>query len=193
MALCVLLSVLQRSTWTVDWTNVSVRQGSLDSVDPSNRLHTFTVSSHYDYTFPLGRQVDSNREEGSSDWTRPSSRSMLSRYILLLTVDDLLETRCVTYSLLCELTCHLHALLTILHRPTSLQYCHFRDCKALLVTSLTHVSGAIASLLTFTCTYPLHLHDMSQCVVCVRRDQVNWVQHCVGHDTLWWRYRVPPW
>jgi len=89
--------------------------------------------------------------------------------------------------------CHLHALLTILRRPTSLQYCHFRDCKALLVTSLTHVSGAIASLLTFTCTYPLHLHDMSQCVVCVRRDQVNWVQHCVGHDTLWWRYRVPPW
>ena len=27
--------------------------------------------------------------------------------------------------------------------------CHFRDCKALLVTSLTHVSGAIASALTF--------------------------------------------
>jgi len=24
--------------------------------------------------------------------------------------------------------------------------CHFRDCKALLVTSLTHVSGAIASV-----------------------------------------------
>ena len=28
--------------------------------------------------------------------------------------------------------------------------CHFRDCKALLVTSLTHVSGAVASTLTFT-------------------------------------------
>jgi len=28
--------------------------------------------------------------------------------------------------------------------------CHFRDCKALLVTSLTHVSGAIASVETFT-------------------------------------------
>ena len=28
--------------------------------------------------------------------------------------------------------------------------CHFRDCKALLVTSLTHVSGAIASVQTFT-------------------------------------------
>ena len=26
--------------------------------------------------------------------------------------------------------------------------CHFRDCKALLVTSLTHVSGAIASVQT---------------------------------------------
>ena len=28
--------------------------------------------------------------------------------------------------------------------------CHFRDCKALLVTSLTHVSSAIASVQTFT-------------------------------------------
>jgi len=28
--------------------------------------------------------------------------------------------------------------------------CHFRDCKALLVTSLTHVSGAIASVQTFS-------------------------------------------
>jgi len=34
--------------------------------------------------------------------------------------------------------------------------CHFRDCKALVVTSLTHVSGAIArlSVQTFTFTYP---------------------------------------
>jgi len=30
--------------------------------------------------------------------------------------------------------------------------CHFRDCKALLVTSLTHVSGDIASVQTFTFT-----------------------------------------
>jgi len=30
--------------------------------------------------------------------------------------------------------------------------CHFRDCKALLVTSVTHVSGAIASAQTFTFT-----------------------------------------
>jgi len=27
--------------------------------------------------------------------------------------------------------------------------CHFQDCKALLVTSLTHVSGAIASVQIF--------------------------------------------
>ena len=32
--------------------------------------------------------------------------------------------------------------------------CNFRDCKALLVTSLTHVSGAIASAQTFTFYYP---------------------------------------
>ena len=31
--------------------------------------------------------------------------------------------------------------------------CHFRDCKALLVASLTHVSGAIASVQTFTFTF----------------------------------------
>jgi len=30
---------------------------------------------------------------------------------------------------------------------------HFRDCKALLVTSLTRVSGAIASVQTFTFTF----------------------------------------
>jgi len=30
--------------------------------------------------------------------------------------------------------------------------CHFRNCKTLLVTSLTHVSGAIASVQTFTLT-----------------------------------------
>ena len=33
--------------------------------------------------------------------------------------------------------------------------CHFRDCKALLVTSLTHVSGAIASVQTFTLNFYL--------------------------------------
>jgi len=35
--------------------------------------------------------------------------------------------------------------------------CHFRDCKALLVTSLTHVSGAIASVQTFTFTLKTEL------------------------------------
>jgi len=35
--------------------------------------------------------------------------------------------------------------------------CHFRDCKALLVTSLTHVSGAIASVQTFIFTFYLCL------------------------------------
>ena len=37
--------------------------------------------------------------------------------------------------------------------------CHFRDCKALLVTSLTHVSGAIASVQTFT----LYLYIVTWC------------------------------
>ena len=31
--------------------------------------------------------------------------------------------------------------------------CHFRDCKALLVTSLTNVSGAITNVQTFTFTF----------------------------------------
>ena len=30
--------------------------------------------------------------------------------------------------------------------------CHFQDCKVLLVTSLTHVSGTITSVQTFTVT-----------------------------------------
>jgi len=38
--------------------------------------------------------------------------------------------------------------------------CHFRDCKALLVTSLTHVSGAIASVQTFTFTFMSSLYQM---------------------------------
>jgi len=36
--------------------------------------------------------------------------------------------------------------------------CHFRDCKTLLVTSLTHVSGAITSVQTFTFTLDLLGH-----------------------------------
>ena len=35
--------------------------------------------------------------------------------------------------------------------------CHYRDCKALLVTSLTHVSGAIASVDVETFTSPFTL------------------------------------
>jgi len=53
------------------------------------------------------------------------------------------------------------------HHWLMLIRCHFRDCKALLVTSLTHVSGAIASVQTFTfrpnaqkytCANLLHLY-----------------------------------
>jgi len=36
--------------------------------------------------------------------------------------------------------------------------CHFRDCKALLVTSLTRVSGAITSLQTFTFTFTFTMY-----------------------------------
>ena len=39
--------------------------------------------------------------------------------------------------------------------------CHFRDCKALLVTSLTYVSGAIASVRTFTNTTANHLSKLN--------------------------------
>jgi len=34
--------------------------------------------------------------------------------------------------------------------------CHLRYCKELLVTSLTHVSGTIASVQTFTFTFYLY-------------------------------------
>ena len=37
--------------------------------------------------------------------------------------------------------------------------CYFRYCKALLVTSLTHVSGAIASVQTFTFTFTISERD----------------------------------
>jgi len=37
--------------------------------------------------------------------------------------------------------------------------CHFQDCKALLVTSLTHVSEAIASVQTFTFTFTFNAAD----------------------------------
>ena len=47
--------------------------------------------------------------------------------------------------------------------------CHFRDCKALLVTSLTHVSSAIAGVqtFTFTCVILILLWQMNIVVVIV--------------------------
>ena len=36
--------------------------------------------------------------------------------------------------------------------------CHFQDYKALLVTSLTHVSSAVTSVQTFTFTFTFTLH-----------------------------------
>jgi len=38
--------------------------------------------------------------------------------------------------------------------------CHFRDCKALLVTSLTRVSGAITSVQTFTLSRSLPIRKL---------------------------------
>ena len=43
--------------------------------------------------------------------------------------------------------------------------CHFRDCKALLVTSLTHVSGAIASVQTFTFTFKVLKDCVAECMM----------------------------
>jgi len=51
--------------------------------------------------------------------------------------------------------------------------CHFRDCKALLVTSLTHVCVAIASVQTFTFTFsssrdvPLMMMMMIMMMICL--------------------------
>ena len=45
--------------------------------------------------------------------------------------------------------------------------CHFRDCKALLVTSLTYVSGAIASVQTFTFTNFNRMKTSTWLVVCI--------------------------
>jgi len=38
--------------------------------------------------------------------------------------------------------------------------CHFRDCKALLVTTLTHVNGALASVQTFTFSLKQKISDV---------------------------------
>ena len=50
--------------------------------------------------------------------------------------------------------------------------CHFRDCKALLVTSLAHVSGTIASVQTFT--FYLYIKLVLQ-----------WGFAMVLHSTVW--------
>ena len=62
--------------------------------------------------------------------------------------------------------------------------CHFRDCKALLVTSLTHVSGAIANVQTFTFTFKTttYVHKLYWCPSisswiipgCVASQYENW-------------------
>ena len=45
--------------------------------------------------------------------------------------------------------------------------CHFRDCKELLVTSLTHVSDAIASVQTFTFTFTYLLPETDSVPNCM--------------------------
>jgi len=63
--------------------------------------------------------------------------------------------------------------------------CHFRDSKALLVTSLTHVSGAIASVQTSTFTFLPLVH--SRYAVWSRIWKVN--NEC--HDSTHCRIRIP--
>ena len=50
--------------------------------------------------------------------------------------------------------------------------CHFRDYKALLVTSLTHVSGAIASVHTFTFTFTFTFYS-SRDATCLRLQRLQ--------------------
>jgi len=47
--------------------------------------------------------------------------------------------------------------------------CHFRGCKALLVTSLTHVSGAIASVQTFTFSFTFYCFQHVSVHLCVNK------------------------
>jgi len=67
--------------------------------------------------------------------------------------------------------------------------CHFRDCKALLDTSLTHVSGAIASVQTFTFyIYLLYLYkhnfekmlgDVNKCIGDDARTPAHRTSNCI--------------
>ena len=57
--------------------------------------------------------------------------------------------------------------------------CHFRDCKALLVTSLTHVSGAIASVQTFLFSFFCTL-----CTICIINNNLPFTAYlnfCTGY------------
>jgi len=66
---------------------------------------------------------------------------------------------------------------------------HFRDCKALLVTSLTHVSGAIASVQTFAFALTgaqLGPKCMSSSKTGVAR-VLHWVLRQYCHTQLWRR------
>ena len=45
--------------------------------------------------------------------------------------------------------------------------CHFRDCKALLVASLTRVSGTVTSVQTFTFTF------QDQALACLESDETS--------------------
>ena len=51
--------------------------------------------------------------------------------------------------------------------------CHFRDCKALLVTSLTHVSGDIASVQIFYLLPLYHATNLRHCIHCVSRNSTT--------------------
>ena len=57
--------------------------------------------------------------------------------------------------------------------------CHFRDCKALLVASLTHVSGAVSSVQTFTFAF-----IPCDSVITFALERVNWLSTLMMCDCL---------
>jgi len=73
--------------------------------------------------------------------------------------------------------------------------CHFQDCKALLVTSLTDVSGAIAGVLTFTftsnCSLQLDIGLLRKLQLCsLEQRRLHFVLHMCyriifGSSDLW--------
>jgi len=68
--------------------------------------------------------------------------------------------------------------------------CHFRDCKALVVTSLTHVSGVITSVQTFTFTSQSIMVQCTQSIIGYRFKYtllVIWKMHfccCIVLDKI---------